>query len=66
MVLTVEPGLYFAPRDRRVPAALRGIGVRIEDDVLVTARGREVLTAAAPKTFAEIEAATGRAPAAAR
>jgi Xaa-Pro aminopeptidase len=69
MVLTVEPGLYFAPRDRRVPAALRGIGVRIEDDVLVTARGREVLTAAAPKTIAEIEAATaqnGHVPAAKR
>lgn len=56
-VLTVEPGLYFAPGDRRVPAALRGIGVRIEDDVLVTPRGPVVLTAAAPKTIAEVERA---------
>lgn len=56
MVLTVEPGLYFDPKDRRVPKALRGIGIRIEDDVLVTARGNEVLTAAAPKTIADIEA----------
>lgn len=55
-VLTVEPGLYFAPRDRRVPAELRGIGVRIEDDVLIAARGPVVLTAAAPKTIAAIEA----------
>lgn len=56
-VLTVEPGLYFGPRDRKVPAALRGIGIRIEDDVLVTAKGPEVLTAAAPKTIRAIEAA---------
>jgi Xaa-Pro aminopeptidase len=55
MVLTVEPGLYFGARDRKVPAELRGIGVRIEDDVLITARGPEVLTAAVPKTVAEIE-----------
>lgn len=61
MVLTVEPGLYFGPRDRRAPAALRGIGVRIEDDVLVTARGPRVLTAAVPKTLAEVEAACGAA-----
>jgi len=57
MVLTVEPGLYFARNDRRVPRALRGIGIRIEDDVLV-ARGKpQVLTASAPKTIAEIESA---------
>ena len=56
MVLTIEPGLYFDPRDRRVPKAFRGIGIRIEDDVLITARGNEVLTAAAPKTIADIEA----------
>lgn len=54
-VLTVEPGLYFDPRDRRVPSELRGIGVRIEDDVLVTGRGPIVLTAAAPKQQSEIE-----------
>lgn len=57
MVLTVEPGLYFGPRDRRVAKELRGIGVRIEDDVLVTVRGPRVLTAAVPKTVAEVEVA---------
>ncbi|MBL9078485.1 MAG: aminopeptidase P N-terminal domain-containing protein [Planctomycetes bacterium] len=60
MVLTVEPGLYFAPKDRRVPAALRGIGVRIEDDVLVARGAPRVLTAAAPKSIADVEAACAR------
>jgi len=54
-VLTVEPGLYFGKRDRNVPAELRGIGIRIEDDVLVTKSGPEVLTEAAPKSIAAIE-----------
>ena len=54
MVLTVEPGCYIRAGDG-VPAALAGIGVRIEDDVLVTADGNEVLTADAPKQLAEIE-----------
>ena len=54
-VLTVEPGLYFTKRDKRVPTELRGIGIRIEDDVLVTKSGPEVLTAGVPKTIAEIE-----------
>jgi Xaa-Pro aminopeptidase len=58
-VLTVEPGLYFAPRDRRVPSALRGIGVRIEDDVLITPRGPVVLTAAAPKQIRDLERICG-------
>lgn len=57
MVLTVEPGLYFAADDKRVPAIYRGIGVRIEDDVEVTATGNRVLTQAIPKEIAEIEAA---------
>ncbi|WP_043627865.1 aminopeptidase P family protein [Nonomuraea candida] len=48
MVLTVEPGLYFHAHDRTVPPELRGIGVRIEDDLLVTADGAEVLSAALP------------------
>ncbi len=56
-VLTVEPGLYIPADDERAPAALRGVGVRIEDDVLVTASGPEVLTSAAPKKVAEVEAA---------
>lgn len=55
MVLTVEPGIYVAP-DAEAPERLRGIGVRIEDDVLVTASGHEVLTKAIPKTIDEIEA----------
>ncbi|GAA2886754.1 hypothetical protein GCM10020220_091210 [Nonomuraea rubra] len=44
MVLTVEPGLYFHAHDRTVPPELRGIGVRIEDDLLVTADGAENLS----------------------
>ena len=59
MVMTVEPGLYIAPDDRKAPKRLRGIGVRIEDDVLVTQSGCEVLTAAAPKSIEEIESIVG-------
>jgi Xaa-Pro aminopeptidase len=50
MVLTVEPGLYIRPDEKKVPASFLGIGVRIEDDVLVTAEGHRVLTTAAPKS----------------
>jgi Xaa-Pro aminopeptidase len=57
MILTVEPGLYISADDTTAPERFRGIGVRIEDDVLVTADGHENLTAAIPKTIAEIEAA---------
>ncbi|SJZ82325.1 Xaa-Pro aminopeptidase [Marinactinospora thermotolerans DSM 45154] len=56
MVLTVEPGLYFQPDDLTVPEELRGIGVRIEDDVLVTADGNRVLSAALPRRSDEVEA----------
>ena len=56
MVLTIEPGLYVAADDQAAPEALRGVGIRIEDDVLVTADGQENLTAAAPKEVDEIEA----------
>lgn len=56
MVLTVEPGLYFAEDDETVPERLRGLGVRIEDDLLVTPQGHEVLTAAIPKRPEELEA----------
>ena len=55
MVLTVEPGIYV-PDDDTVPAQFRGIGIRIEDDVLVTRDGNEVLTAAAPKQIDDIQA----------
>ena len=54
MVLTVEPGCYIRPGEK-VPEAFWGIGVRIEDDVLVTASGNENLTGATPKTLADVE-----------
>ncbi|MEX1026172.1 MAG: aminopeptidase P N-terminal domain-containing protein [Planctomycetota bacterium] len=56
MVLTVEPGLYVGPDDESVEARWRGIGVRIEDDVLVTESGQENLTASIPKEVEEVEA----------
>jgi Xaa-Pro aminopeptidase len=59
MVLTIEPGLYVSAADESVPPEFRGIGVRIEDDVLVTESGAEVLTRDAPKAPAEIEAWMG-------
>jgi len=58
MVLTVEPGIYISPDDESAPESMRGVGIRIEDDVLVTAEGHEVLTAAIPKTIEEVEALT--------
>lgn len=57
MVLTIEPGLYVRPDEEKVPEAFRGIGIRIEDDVLVTATGGEVLTAAIPKRIEDLAAA---------
>ncbi|WP_027328208.1 Xaa-Pro aminopeptidase [Marinimicrobium agarilyticum] len=56
MVMTVEPGLYVAPDNERVPKKWRGIGIRIEDDVVVTKEGCEILTEAVPKEPDEIEA----------
>ena len=56
MTVTVEPGLYIAPDDETVDAKWRGIGIRIEDDVVVTKDGPRVLTAAVVKTVEEIEA----------
>ena len=55
MALTVEPGLYVAPDDTTVDEQWRGIGIRIEDDVLVTKTGCEVLSHEVPKDVAEIE-----------
>jgi Xaa-Pro aminopeptidase len=57
MVITVEPGLYVSADAPDVPPELRGIGVRIEDDVAVTATGHDVLTASCPKKIEDIEAA---------
>ncbi|MGW5851122.1 aminopeptidase P family protein [Streptomyces sp. NPDC055254] len=56
MCLTVEPGLYFQPDDLTVPQEYRGIGVRIEDDILVTEDGNRNLSAALPRTSDEVEA----------
>ena len=58
MVITIEPGLYFGGPEAMpdVDLRLHGIGIRIEDDVLITADGNEVLTAGVPKTAADIEA----------
>lgn len=56
MVLTIEPGLYVAADDDSVAQQWRGIGIRIEDDVLVTTSGHEVLTKGLPRTVEEIEA----------
>ena len=61
MVLTVEPGIYIAEDAEGVDDRYRGIGVRIEDDVLVTAEGHEVLSAAIPKDIDDIEALRGGA-----
>ncbi|WP_333873913.1 Xaa-Pro aminopeptidase [Methylobacter sp.] len=55
MVLTIEPGLYIPEDCLTVDEQWRGIGIRIEDDVLVTAEGHEILTGGVPKTIAEIE-----------
>lgn len=56
MVMTVEPGIYISPDDETVAKKWRGIGVRIEDDVLITKDGNDVLSKDAPKTIADIEA----------
>ncbi len=57
MIMTVEPGLYFPSNDRRIPAKYRGIGIRIEDDVLVTAHGNQILSASVPKELSDIQKA---------
>ncbi len=55
MVFTIEPGLYFQPDDLSVPEQYRGIGVRIEDDILVTGSGAENLSIAIPRTADDVE-----------
>jgi Xaa-Pro aminopeptidase len=61
MVMTVEPGIYVSEDAEDIPDKYRGIGVRIEDDVLVTADGYRVLTDKAPRQIAEIEALMAKA-----
>ena len=61
MMLTVEPGLYVAPDDDSVDEQWRGIGIRIEDDVLVTKDGCDVLTHEVPKEVGDIEAVMKKA-----
>jgi Xaa-Pro aminopeptidase len=62
MVLTVEPGIYLPPGDAtaHLPRRWRGLGIRIEDDVLITRDGPEVLTEEAPKTVADVQRAMKR------
>jgi Xaa-Pro aminopeptidase len=60
MVVTVEPGIYVRPA-AGVPERFWDIGIRIEDDVLITPDGQRILSDNAPKTVADVEAAVGRA-----
>jgi Xaa-Pro aminopeptidase len=60
MVMTVEPGLYISPATKEIPEKYLGIGVRIEDDVLVTENGNRILSNKAPKQIEEIEELTAR------
>ncbi|MGB1700177.1 MAG: M24 family metallopeptidase, partial [Nannocystaceae bacterium] len=60
-VITVEPGIYVARDATDAPEEFRGIGVRIEDDVWITPEGPSVLSDAAPKQIAEVEALVGSA-----
>ena len=53
--MTIEPGIYIAPDTKDIPEKYLGIGVRIEDDVLVTEGGNRVLSSKAPKEVEEIE-----------
>lgn len=61
MVVTVEPGIYIAPDAKHVPAKWRGIGIRIEDDIVVTRGDPEVITAAVPRNADDIEALMAKA-----
>jgi Xaa-Pro aminopeptidase len=61
MAFTIEPGLYIAPGSKGVAAKWQGIGVRIEDDIVITANGNDVLTDAAPKEIDAVEAVLAQA-----
>ena len=56
MIFTIEPGLYFRDDDLKVPERFRGIGVRIEDDILVTETGAVRLSEDIPRTADDVEA----------
>jgi Xaa-Pro aminopeptidase len=56
MCMTVEPGLYVAPGSEGIDPRFHGIGVRIEDDILITDQGPRVLTSDVPKEVADVEA----------
>ena len=56
MIFTIEPGLYFAANDLMLPEEMRGIGIRIEDDVLMTENGPEWLSIDIPKQIEDVEA----------
>jgi Xaa-Pro aminopeptidase len=56
MCFTIEPGFYVQPGDREAPAEYRDIGIRIEDDILVTADGYQNLSGSLPRTSADVEA----------
>jgi Xaa-Pro aminopeptidase len=55
MIITIEPGIYIPANDEKLPAAYHGFGIRIEDDILVTKEGYEVLSEKIPKEIDEIE-----------
>jgi len=55
MVLTIEPGIYIPVDDQTVPPSYRGIGMRLEDDFLVTEKGGVILSRSIPRTIEEIE-----------
>jgi Xaa-Pro aminopeptidase len=65
MVITIEPGIYIPDRKEtaHLPSSFRGVGIRVEDDVLVTREGPEVLTLEAPKSVEDIEALMRTSPA---
>ena len=60
MVLTIEPGIYVGANDEEAPERFRGMGIRIEDDILISDGGPVNLTASIPKTIDEVEAACRR------
>ena len=61
MTFTIEPGLYIPENDMSAPAELRGIGIRIEDDIVITKNGCDVMTSGVPKEIEEIEKIVGTA-----